>query len=140
MDDPERIRNLNVIQDFNNKKANAHAAIFVASMFALFTVLSLAQRIVVNVVNDTVNLNLCILILSSVSYWLIWFFGLYSIGNFTYYSTVAQKAEEGIIGYSELNLIKEHLKGWKGFFKFFASFKIKENKSPTLNLSETIMK
>ena len=35
MEDPERIRNLTVIQDFNNKKANAHAAIFVASMFLL---------------------------------------------------------------------------------------------------------
>lgn len=81
MDDPERIRNLNVIQDFNNKKANAHAAIFVASMFALFTVLSLAQRIVVNVVNDTVNLNLCILILSSVSYWLIWFLDYTQLGT-----------------------------------------------------------
>jgi hypothetical protein len=129
MDNPERIRNLTVIQDFNNKRANAHAAMFVASMFALFTVLSLAQR---TVINDHLILNPWILFLPIASYWIIWFFGLYCLGNFTYYSTVAQRAENEIIGNMEHDLISQYIPLWKGLFKSFASFKINENRDRIL--------
>jgi len=73
----QEIEKLKVIQDFNNKKANSHATIFVASMFALFTVLSIAQRIVIQTSSKGSILNLPILGLSIASYILIWLFGLY---------------------------------------------------------------
>lgn len=123
-EEEKRIRNLTVIQDFNNKKANAHATIFVASMFALFTVLSLAQRIVTKVSSNCSIPNFTVLWLSIVSYLLIWVFGLYSMLNFTYYSTVSQRAEEKIVGDMERQLISSYKKGWKGVFKLFASFKV----------------
>jgi hypothetical protein len=87
MDDPETIRNWTVIQDFNNKKANAHATIFIASLFGLFSILSLMGRLFspISSINSSGNYNVTVFILLSFSYWLIWAFGLYSLGNFTYY-------------------------------------------------------
>jgi hypothetical protein len=118
-------RNLNVIQDFNNKKANSHATIFAASVFALFTVLSLSTRIVTPGVFDPSNV--IIFIFSSVSYFLIIFLGGYSSMNFTYYSTISQRAEELIVEGLERQLITEEMKKWKNPLKRFASFKVPPN-------------
>lgn len=126
------IDNLKVIQDFNNKKANSHATIFVASMFALFTVLSLATRIVKS--TDGLVLNCPILGLSIATYILIWFFGLYSIGNFAYYSTVAQRAEEKIVRGMDKRLVEEyiHESARSRVFRKFANFKLNEGQGHTL--------
>jgi hypothetical protein len=118
----KEISDWNVIQDFNNKKANSHATIFVASMFALFTVLSLAQRIVSK--ESFSCSNYIVLILSLVSYILIWFFGFYSILNFSFYSTVSQRAEERIIGNTERQLIMIERKKWKGILRIFSNYKV----------------
>lgn len=126
MSDSERI-NLTVVQDFNNKKANAHATIFVASMFALFTVLSLAQRIVTKVSSNCSIWNYTILGLSIASYILIWVFGLYSIGNFTYYSTLSQIAENQIVGDMDRELIRKHKNDWSIVVRVFANFKLNED-------------
>jgi hypothetical protein len=120
----ERIRNLNVIQDFNNKKANSHATIFVASMFSLFTVLSLSQRIVAKEFPSFLCWNTLVLALSLVSYGLIWLFGLYSFLNFSYYSTVAQRAEEQLVQDLDRKLISHYKSKWTGILKRFASFKV----------------
>ena len=117
--------NLNVIQDFNNKKANSHATIFAASVFALFTVLSLSTRIVTAGVFD--QANIIIFTLSLVSYSLIIFFGVYSSMNFTYYSTISQRTEELIIKGLERKLITEEIKKWNTPLKQFASFKVPPN-------------
>ncbi len=124
-DEEIRIRNLNVIQDFNNKKANSHATIFVASVFALFTVLSLASRIVTP--SDCSIQNLTIIGLSIFSYFLIWAFGLYSLGNFTYYSTVASRAETQIVSGMDSELVRIYRSAkWEKVFKIFANFKLNE--------------
>ena len=107
----ERIRNLTIIQDFNNKKANSHATMFVASMFALFTILSLASRIVAPESYDTANI--IVLTLSLVSYHCIWFFGLVFAGNFAFYSTVSQRAEEAIVQGLDKQLIDSYLETWR---------------------------
>ena len=120
-DEDIRIRNLTVIQDFNNKKANSHATIFVASMFALFTVLSLASRIATPSFSFS---NYLILSFSSISYLFIWIFGLYSILNFSYYSTVSQRAEEEIVCGLDKQLISDYMKKWKGILKWFANYKM----------------
>ena len=118
----QQIRNLTVIQDFNNKKANSHATIFVASMFALFTVLSLATRIVAQASFSISNCT--VLFFSSVSYILIWIFGLYSALNFSYYSTVSQRAEEAIVCGLDRQLISSYMEDWKGPLRRFANFKV----------------
>ena len=121
---------LTIIQDFNNKKANAHATIFVASMFALFTFLSLATRITqkVSISAPSPIPNMCIIGLSILSYWIIWGFGLYSLGNFTYYSTLAQGAERKLVAWKkERRLIKEYENEWSKVFKIFVDFKHNEN-------------
>jgi hypothetical protein len=93
-------------------------------MFALFTVLSLATRIVAQASFSISNCT--VLFLSSVSYILIWFFGLYSIGNFTYYSTVAQRAEEEIVLGMDKRLAEEYKNEWSIVFRVFANFKLNE--------------
>jgi hypothetical protein len=91
--------------------------------FALFTVLSLAQRII----NKSVfslswnSLNLCLLV---TGYVLIWIFGLYSWLNFCYYSTVAHLTERKLVGGMERELVTEYKATWKGISKRFASFKV----------------
>ena len=121
-----RERNLTVIQDFNNKKANSHATIFVASMFALFSVLSLAQRIVSKSALAISTWNNVIFVLSIASYAVIWFFGLYSLLNFFYYSTVANRAEYRLVRGMERALVEEYKSSWKWVSKNFASFKVPE--------------
>ena len=121
----QEITNLTVIQDFNNKKANSHATIFVASMFALFTVLSLASRIVLAA--SFSFSNCLILSFSLISYILILIFGFYSMLNFSYYSTISQRAEEEIIGDLNNQLISKYVREWKGILKWFA-----DNKMPNL--------
>jgi hypothetical protein len=118
----QKIRNLTVIQDFNNKKANSHATLFVASMFALFTVLSLASRIVTPA--SFSFSNYLILSFSLINYIFIWIFGLYSMLNFSYYSTVSQRAEEEIVCGLDNQLISDHMKEWKGILKCFANYKM----------------
>jgi hypothetical protein len=99
----------------------------VASLFALFTVLSLAQRIVEKIPANNSPSNLAILGLSIISYALIWVFGLYSLGNFTYYSTVAQIAEKKIVGDMDHRLVSEYKGNWTKVFRMFVNFKLNKN-------------
>jgi hypothetical protein len=117
---------LNVIQEFNNKKATTHATIFVASMFALFTVLSLAQRIINKSFPSFLCWNTLTFSLSIASYVLIWIFGLYSFFNFSYYSTVAQRAEDQVVKGRDRALILNYIPQWTGLLKKFARFKVPE--------------
>lgn len=119
-----RERNFGIIQDFNNKKANSHATIFVASMFGLFTILSLAQRISKLFSNPIYDYT--ILGFSVASYVLIWFFGLYELLNFFYYSTTAFLAEDRLVVGLETELATVYRKEGKGLPKRFALFKVPE--------------
>jgi len=140
-DDEQTIveRNLNVIQDFNNKKANSHATIFVASMFSLFTVLSLTQRIINKSFPSFLCWNTLILFLSIISYGLIWFFGLYSLLNFSYYSTVAQRAEQQLVKGMDRNLINNYKSEWTGIVKKFASFKVPDKEQGKLRRNNEVI-
>jgi hypothetical protein len=119
---PEQIEHLKIIQDFNNKKANSHATIFVASMFALFTVLSLATRVMEPI--SVKPPNYLVLSLCSISYFLILLFGMYAALNFTYYSTISQNAEEAIVCGFDRQFINKSMKDWRGTVKIFAKFKV----------------
>jgi hypothetical protein len=121
----QEIDKLRVSQDFNNKKANSHATIFVASMFALFTVLSLATRIVKTPISSNCALsNYAVLGFSIFSYILIWLFGFYSLANFAYYSTAAFHAEHRIVGGMDRELMSGYMEGKKNIFRTFVSFKL----------------
>jgi hypothetical protein len=135
-DSDKEMRDWTVIQDFNNKKANSHATIFVASMFALFTVLSLAQRIMSK--GSQVSLNYVVLPLFLATYILIWFFGLYSMLNFSFYSTISQRAEERIIGNRENDLIKSTKVQWKGILKLFSNYKVPDHNESQGRASSTV--
>lgn len=107
-----------VIQDFDNKRANAHASLFVASMFGLFTLLALMARIL-----DRTSPNyVAIFVLFVISYGLIFLFGLYSLLNFFFYATVSQAAEEKIIEGKERQLVNSI--PWAGVEKVFVGMKM----------------
>lgn len=118
-----------VIQDFDNKRANAHASLFVASMFGLFSLLALMGRIVDRTLPSFANYAVIILLL--LSYIFVWFFGLYSLLNFFFYATVAHYAKGEIVKEKEVELIREAKRGWTWIPRKFASFK-----EPNINISE----
>jgi hypothetical protein len=110
-----------VIQDFYNKRANAHASLFVASMFGLFSLLALMGRIVDRY--SFAGSNLTVLILLSISYGLVWLFGLYSSLNFFFHATIAQHAEKKIVQDKDRRIIDKAKAKWKWIPKTFADFK-----------------
>lgn len=107
-----------VIQDFHNKRANAFASLFVASMFGLFTLLSLMERIV-DLTSPLILLILC--------YLTVFGFGLYSLLNFSYYATVAQIAKWQIkdVQKTETKLLEGITKERTWFFRSFAYLKVR---------------
>lgn len=113
-----------VIQDFDNKRANAHATLFVASMFGSFTLLSLTDRLV-DVKVFSLN-NCAIFGLLLFSYVLVVLFGAYSLLNFFLYATTSRIAEKKVIGEGgeeEGKIAEEVKQGRKGIEKWFVDFK-----------------
>jgi hypothetical protein len=47
--------------------------------------------------------------------------------NFTYYSTISQRAEELIVEGLERQIITDDMKEWRNLLKWFASFKVPPN-------------
>ena len=117
---------LKIIQDFHNKKANAHATIFVASMFALFSVLSLMTKIVTNV-------SSLAFLFSTISYSIIWLFGGYSLLNFFFYTTISQCAKHKITKGTDKTLFDEAIETWDGVLKLYA----RKVKLPKLDIKVT---
>lgn len=107
-----------VIQDFDNKRANAHASLFVASMFGLFTLLALMARIL----NRSMPYFVIVLGLLFVSYVFVFVFGLYSLLNFFIYATVSEAAEEKIVEGKERELVEAI--DWRGVEKIFVGLKV----------------
>jgi hypothetical protein len=121
------------MQDFFNKRGNAHASFFVASMFGLFNLLALMGRFVDRSLFSVGNLGVIISLL--LSYGFVWFFGLYSLLNFFFYATVAQIAERKIVGEMESELIDEVRKSWTLIPRRFASVK-EQTKNTSAQTSE----
>jgi hypothetical protein len=114
-----------IIQDFDNKRANAFASLFIASMFGLFGLLGVMVRI-----HDSpsfFNGSAIYFLLSS--YILVWIFGLYSLLNFFFYATVAQLAETQITGETRNNLIRNVIDEWAWIPRTFANFKVQIKKA-----------
>jgi len=129
MEDEDTFKRLSIVQDFFSKRAVAHASFFVASMFGLFTILSLMEKFIDRMPFHGVTWQLTwdwnftrFLLLSS-SYVFIWLFGLYSFGNFSYYATLAQRVEEKIAKNKDNEIINESKKGLGGILKWFYDFK-----------------
>lgn len=80
--DGELDRQLGIEEDFYSARAVAHASFFVASVFGLFTILAFMET------SSMVSKALL-----SVTYWVVWGFGLYSFLNFSRYAVHAQQAE-----------------------------------------------
>jgi len=121
MRNEDTFKSLSIVQDFFSKRAVAHASFFVASMFGLFTILSFMERDV-NRISLAWNWNLRLSLLSA-TYWFIWLFGFYSLGNFGYYATLAQHAEEKIAENKDNEIINESKKGLGRILKWFYDFK-----------------
>jgi len=49
------------------------------------------------------------------------------MGNFSYYSTVAQRAEERIVLGMDKRSVEEYKNKWSKVFKIFANFKLNED-------------
>jgi hypothetical protein len=121
-----------VIQDFDNKRANAHASLFVASMFGSFAILSLMDRLLNPIDRSKVfsSSNYVIFGLLFSGYVLVGLFGAYSLLNFFFYATTSQHAERKIIGGKEKEVVEETKKGLKGILKWFADFKVHPSIEP----------
>jgi hypothetical protein len=133
----EKNRSYSVIQDFDNKRANAHATLFVASMFGSFTLLSLVDRLVDIKVFSLSNCAIFGLLLFS--YVLVGLFGAYSLLNFFLYATTSQIAERKIIEEKEGRMLTEAKKGWRGISKWFADFKERKEEGLLKGRKEDIL-
>jgi len=111
-DDAERER-LVAIQHFYSARTVAHAAFFLSSLFGLFTILSLMVNMKIPSVvqaNGLISVQfLAVAICLLFPYIIVWFYGLYSLFNFKYYSAVAEAAQVKIVGVVAGALIKETL-------------------------------
>lgn len=81
-DNNEKIQKIAIMVDFYSDRADAHATLFLAFLFGLFTVLAIAQ-----------NQNTCKWIWG-IPYWFLFLGGFYSFLNFSLYATYAQKITE----------------------------------------------
>ncbi len=97
---PEERDSYRVIQDFYSKRAIAHASFLVASIFGLFTILSILR----GMMNEPWNLARTFLV---VSYWGVWAFGAYSFLNFGYYASLSHDALLKIARDQNDSLIKD---------------------------------
>lgn len=75
-----KISALSAALDFHSDRATAHASFFVASIFGLFTTLSLYPY----------ASKVWLMGLLAVSFWFIWGFGAYSLYNFGRFAAIAQ--------------------------------------------------
>jgi hypothetical protein len=129
MEDEDTFKRLSIVQDFFSKRAVAHASFFVASIFGLFTILSLMEKFINRMPFYGViwqlawDWNSARFLLLSSSYWFIWLFGLYSFANFGYYATLAQKAEEKIVENKDIEIIKESKEKHGRALNWFYNFK-----------------
>jgi len=98
--------------DFHSDRAVAHASFFVASIFGLFAVLSIAE-------NSPENRTLWTL-----PYWALFLIGFYSFANFSLYAVFAHKIECEIRGdvklpqpetffISSFHRLKTKMRQWK---------------------------
>jgi len=99
-------QSLAAVLDFYSDKSDAHASFFLASLFGLFTVLSITQGFR----GEPVRYLLLI------PYWLLFFGGLYSLLNFGLYATLARSIKvriqnetirqaEGLLEYPRYRLL-----------------------------------
>jgi hypothetical protein len=129
MEDEITLKRLSTVQDFFSKRAVAHASFFVASIFGLFTILSLMEKFVNRMPFYGIiwqlawDWNFARFLLLSSSYWFIWLFGLYSFANFGYYATLAQRTEEKIAEGKEIEIIDETKKKLGRRLSWFYGFK-----------------
>lgn len=84
-------RQVGIIEDFYSTRAVAHASFFVASVFGLFTILTLMEVLLEKLNSNGSEANFTIISLSLV-YWGAFGFGLYSFMNFGHYSNLAKTA------------------------------------------------
>jgi hypothetical protein len=84
-EEQELNRQLAIVEDVYSTRAVAHASFFVASLFGLFTILALILM---------ERLSITSSVLLSITYWLVWSFGLFSFLNFSRYATRANRAIE----------------------------------------------
>ena len=127
-----------VIQDFDNKRANAHATLFVASMFGSFTLLSLTDRLVDLKVFSFSNCAIFGLLL--LSYVLVGLFGAYSLLNFFLYATTSQIAEREIIRDKEREMVIEAKKGFGIILKWFVDFKTPDPKEKASEKGDSLLR
>ena len=96
-DNEKDIGKITAMVDFYSDRAVAHASFFLASLFGLFSVLSLAQN------QHTLK---CVW---AIPYWLLFLGSLYTFVNFSFYATYAQKITEEADMY-EVEKVKKALK------------------------------
>jgi hypothetical protein len=103
------------VVDFHSNRAVAHASFLIASIFGLFTVLPLIEILV--------GKSPIAFVFLSIAYWLLWVFGLYSFGNFSYFASIAEVAKEKITAYQPIieSKIRSEAKNrqWKLLGRFF---------------------
>jgi len=127
-------KELPVIQDFYSQRAIAHAGFLVVSMFGLFTLLALLRNGVDKGSFSSIvwswdllwswiyAWNSRLLVALSISYWLVWLYGLYSYLSFSFYASVAQLALEKTTKYDS-KLIDKAKNRHNGIIKWFFDFK-----------------
>ena len=89
MEDDVKYQIWSSLLQFYSDRAISHASFLVASIFGLFTVLSLMT-------NASIELLSLIWLTLTCVYWFLWTFGLYALLNFGYYAIVAQVVKDTI--------------------------------------------
>jgi len=111
-DNNEKIQKIAIMVDFYSDRAEAHATLFLAFLFGLFTILTIAGN------ENTYKW------IWTIPYWLLFLGGVHTFLNFSYYATHAQKITEEISCYEVpevkkvLDKVKRSLNlAWFHFYK-----------------------